>query len=422
MFFQQRPDYLLPPAPLAAIGAATGPQTTRINIPRTFPIEAIMIVVAFNQLTEITPAGAPTPNVDGLQNILRNVNLTVADGVRTRTVVDVPGSALLELAVQTRGTISSSSELCIGNRVAVSATATENNVFGNAVVGAAGAISVGNIGLSGGISGVAPAITSGSGTGPRRFAYMIDCAPPQVLDPLASVFMLPVTRYPSDPILTLQIAGAADIGPGFTASAPTVEVYVIRRFVNVAEWQYIDWDLTTQVSTIPAGQTNNFRIELLTPGSYFGTLYRGYLNTASGLVRADPTNPNNPEVRIESLGVNFRRFTFGMLRDLNDYSRGNFVFPSPPISIPTGVTTSALPPQRYYFPGSAYNDFLTDRGTDSTELGSVLDANIPVASGAQVNLFANVGAPTGFGSLGGRIEQIHWRAYGNLASLKGIKT
>ena len=379
MYFQQRSDFGQTVTAVQNITTTTGQQEFRIPLQRTFPIEAIQIQVEMN-----VSGVAATLNVDGLQNILKRVNLTIADGVRTRTVVDCSGPDLLEFQVQTRGFIDADTTAALGGQLVNSANAVA--VYGN------------------------------NTTGIKRLTYLIDCAPTQIMDPLSSMMLLPVTRYPSDPILALTIAGANDIDKNaaitFAATNIVVTVSVYRRFVNVDQWAYIDWDLTTQDTPLPSA-VSDFRIELLTPGSYFGTLYKCYAATSGAgipLVRYDITNPQSPGIRIESLNVNFRRFTFRMLKALNEASRGYAFLPGSAIQ---------------FFPASFYSDFLTDRLTDATELGSVLDANIPVNSGATVNLMLAPsstagGVPTVVQS-GSFLRQLHWRAYGNLSSLKGVR-
>jgi hypothetical protein len=423
MYFQQRPDYLT--AAANGIAAGSPQQTVRFQIQRTFPIEAILIRLSFSQTTDIASIWA-----DGLQNILKNINLTISDGVRTRTVVDVPGPALLELGLQTRGAVPSETAQWLGNIVTNvplgSVAASPTNVF--------------KVGYGSQPNGAAATGATGIAL-PRSVAlsYMMDCCPPELMDPLASAFLLPVTRYPSDPILTLTLGGQGDVdaaaAPTFTTGPIGIEVHIIRRFVNVTNFAFIDWDLTTQTQNFQGGIQNNFRIELPTPGSYFGTLYRGFCNSNVAnfpTVRAFPSqviasngNTGNPEMRIESLGVNFRRFTLPALTAQNDLSRGGTTFyPFGGFFFTAALPAAATVPQSVaYFAASAYNDFLSDRVTDSTELGSVLDANIPVASGAQVNLFGNYGSSvaSALGSLPSSLQMIHWRAYGNLNRLKGVR-
>ena len=69
------------------------------------------------------------------------------------------------------------------------------------------------------------------------------------------------------------------------------------------------------------------------------------------------------------------------------------------------------------FTASFYNDFLTDKaGTDATELGSVLDANVPVESGARIYLIGNITGGTNV-----QLKVLSHRLYGNLKQLKLVK-
>jgi hypothetical protein len=431
MFFQQRPDYLYNPTPLqtTTIAVGTGSQDVRIALQRNFPIESIRVQVTFDAVNRSTTASLlpmTCPNPDGLQNILKRVNLQISDGVRTRTVIDASGPDLLEMAVNTRGSLDTLTEMALGQ------CAAQNNSPGfDQPASGEGYIpaQIGDATFQTRFSGQDKPLPIGAPVSRRtyRITYPIDFCPTEVLDPLSSLFLLPVTRYPSDPVLTLTFAGFKDLDVNTAATAAascsfenvTYEIYIDRRFVNVTNWNYIDFDFVTQASVIPPGTINEFRIELLTPGSYFGTKYKGYVNTnlPGTSIATIPVVCSNPTqvgpsgaMRIESLGVNFRRFSFTGLKTLNDLSRG----------------TQFLPNGDPFFAGVAYNDFLTDRCTDATELGSVLDANVPVASGAQISLYGNYGAGTGtpgtiFGSAGVTLRQLHWRAYGDLSSLKGVK-
>ena len=122
MFFQQRPDYLYNPTPLqtTTIAVGTGAQDVRIALQRNFPIEAIRIQVTFNVYNRGAATALPmnVPNPDGLQNILKRVNLQISDGVRTRTVIDASGPDLLEMSTQTRGSLDTLTEMALGQAVA----------------------------------------------------------------------------------------------------------------------------------------------------------------------------------------------------------------------------------------------------------------------------------------------------------------
>jgi hypothetical protein len=174
-----------------------------------------------------------------------------------------------------------------------------------------------------------------------------------------------------------------------------VEAIVVRRQVSVNKFPYVDFDLIEQTVPFPTSGTE-LRTELLTPGSYTGQLYRGF---TSATARGDISASTSSAWRIESLGVQFRRWRMPHLQIMNDYSR---------------VPNNATVPN---FTASFYNDFLTDKnGTDANELGSVLDANVPVASGARIYLIGDVTGGTNV-----QLKVVSHRIYGDLRQLKLIK-
>ncbi len=164
MLFRKRVDYL--PAQPVALGG-----TLRWEIPRDFHIDAIYIRL---QLT--TTAGTPTTKlVDGVLGILKKVQIQVSDGARTRNVVDMSSMALLEYSRMILG--------CLRLSVAESNATPFNGLL-------------------------------------YDFQIPIFFAHPQIADPLSSMFLLPAPRYNSNPVLTCQVASAADISTG--GVAPTV--------------------------------------------------------------------------------------------------------------------------------------------------------------------------------------------------------
>lgn len=350
MVFQKRTNWIQNPDMATSAGLGLG-SSVKVALDRTFPIESIFIRVRFTVTT-----GMATANADSLQNILNNVDLQISDGVKTRSVVKTSGPALLEYAAQVYGNLDRT---------------TLTNINTNT-------------------------------TGAKEITYPLFCAHPQLVDPLGSMLLLPVTRYPNDPVLSLQFSTQAQMDvhatPTFalTASTLQVELIVNRRQVSVLKFPFVDWDLVE--STYPyAASQNETRIELLTPGSYTGQLYRGYTSSSA---RGDITAGSGENSwRIESLGVNFRRFKMSHLQIENDLSR-----------VPNNSTVPN-------FTASYYNDFLTDKsGTDASELGSVLDANVPVSSGARIYLIGDVTGGTNV-----QLKVLNHRIYGDLRKLKLIR-
>lgn len=350
MIFAKRQDIITIPQGPFALGT-----TIRQTFDRTFPVESIFVVLTF------TPTAImATQNADGIQNMLKRIQLNVSDGLRTKNVVDASGPDLLEYAAQITGNLPRR-------------TLNSLNVNSTAAV---------------------------------TLSYPIYCAHPQIVDPLGSLLLLPVTRYPSDPVLIIDLASQADMDTNAVktfavAGGVTVSLVINRRQVTATNWQYLDWDLTT-IQTPVTSTFVDLRIDLPTPGSYTGTLIRHFAGTVAAPTRADLSDTNNPFQRIESLGVVYRRFRLSDIQDENDMSR---------------VITATSNAATFSSATSVYLDYLTDRsGTDAAELGSVLDANIPAASGAKLQLIGSYS-----GTAAGAVRLVTHRIYGDLSALKLAK-
>lgn len=321
--------------------------TVEVPLTREFPIETIFV-----RLTFTVGTGMATANPDSLQNILNGVDLQVFDGVKPRSVVKCSGPALLEYQVQTWFNL---------DRV------TAANVNTNT-------------------------------TGAKVLTYVISCAHPQLSDPLGSSMLLPVHLMPSNPTLTLRLSTQAEMDvnatPTFALTGTiTVDVWVARRQVSVVRWPYLEWDLIENTQAFPQTVTE-FLVELPTPGSHTGQLYRCYTSVSA---RGDIQTANSPW-RIESLGVVFRQWLNSQLQVENDLSR---------------AADNGSP----NFTASFFNDYLTDKtGMETGDFGSVLDANVPVTSGARIYLVTNVTGGTGV-----QMKILTHRVYGDLSRLKFVR-
>jgi len=306
----------------------------------------------FVQLSFTVGTAMATANADSIQNILKSVDLQVFDGVKPRSVVKCSGPALLEYQVQTWFNL---------DRV------TAANVNTNTAAA-------------------------------KTLTYVIPCSHPQLSDPLGSALLLPVHLMPSNPTLTLQLASQADMDtnatPTFALTGTiTVTCWVARRQVSVVKWPYLEWDLMENIQPFPQTVTE-FQIEMPTPGSITGHLMRCYTGVAT---RGDIQTALSPW-RIESLGVVFRQWLNTQLQVENDLSR---------------AADNASP----NFVASFYNDFLTDKtGMETGDFGSVLDANVPVTSGARIYLVTSV-----TGGAGVQMKMLTHRVYGDLSRLKFVR-
>ena len=227
--------------------------------------------------------------------------------------------------------------------------------------------------------------------------YPIHFALPNLADPVASNLLLPLNRFNDDPSLELTFGSQADmdtnVSATFAVSALSARVILNKRFVGLKDWPTFDAELiesTTSFSTSAANQ----EIQLPSPGSYTGLLLRGY---TSATARGDISTTDG-EFKIQLLGVNNRRFR------LSDIAAENYMSKNPNVGS-VGV-----------FSGSYFLDFLSDKvGATSPDFGSVLDANLAVATGARLNLIGDIA-----GGSDVLLKTVRHRVFGNLGPLKSI--
>jgi len=317
MIFQKRQDFLP-----QRTGIALG-ETVRFELTREFHIESIDI-----RVTVVPSVDMATANPDGIQNILRRVQLQISDGARTRNVVDVEGPSLLELTRQWKGGLDRNTHAAIGTNPAAASTTI--------------------------------------------LYYPVFFSHPQIEDPIGSSLLLPAPRFNSNPVLSLRFATQAEMdvnaAPEFALTSLAVQVIINRRQVTIANWPTYDTELAeNQVAYTAVG--NGQLYELQIPGSYTGILLRDYTSvSARGSIQVA-----GGENRLQILGTVLRRFQVENIQAENDRSLWNY------------------PATWASFAGSYYLDFLTDKtGESCGELGSVLDANILQASGARVQLLQDI--------------------------------
>lgn len=327
-------------------------QLVRFELTREFHIDTIIV-----RAKPTASAVMATDNADSIQNIVNRVAFSVNNAASTRNVIDVSGPALLELCHHQVGRLDRETEAAVNTDTAAQ----------------------------------------------KIMNYPIFFAHPQIQDPIASSFMLPAPSYASNPILSVQISTQAQMdfnaAPTFAISAFTLDCIVIRRFVNIQNFPIFETELSElQVAYANAG--SNQRYELQIPGSYTGLLLRDYTvigAPASGVagVRSDLSTggfDGTGENRLQLLGVVFRRFKTSFMQVLNDLSK-------------TSATN---------FTGTAYLDFITDKvGEVGSDLGSVLDANVTVGSGARVELLQDIA-----GSATAARKYVSHRVFGDLSQTK----
>jgi hypothetical protein len=316
MLFQKRQDFS-PTQSSLTLGS-----TIQFSITREFHVEGIDIVVV------ATPsAAAATAQADALQGIVSRVQLQISDGARTRNVVDVTGTGLMDYAREVMGGLDRDSATNYGTNPS---------------------------------------------SGAKTLVYPIYCSHPQLDDPVGSTFLLPFPRYNANPVLSVTFATQAAMDsnatPTFAVSALTCYIVVKRRQVNKANWPTLDWELAEISQSYPT--TGNSQLyELQIPGSYTGILLRDY----SSLTSHATIETSGGENKLQLLGTVIRRFKVLDLQQEND--RSVELYPA------TWNNTT----------GVYYMDFISDKsGESSPDLGSVLDANILAASGARLQLLQDI--------------------------------
>lgn len=262
MLFTKRQDYA-PTQSSLALG-----QTIRFELTREFHIEAIFLKV------DVTVSGVmATASADKILDIVKKVKVNISDGARTRTPIDVSGTALIELAKQWQGGLDRRTQLAIGGN-----SATTYNI-----------------------------------TYPIYFVH------PQVDDPIGSTLLLPAPRFNSNPVVEVQFASQAELDtnatPTFAVSSLKARLVINRRQVTKVNWPTFDTELV-ELEQGYATTGNNQLYELQIPGSYTGLLLRGY---TSATARGDVMVADG-EFKLQLLGTVMRRFRLLDLQDENDSS------------------------------------------------------------------------------------------------------
>jgi hypothetical protein len=361
MLFQQRQDVL---KPLTSVAYG---ERVQLEIPREFFLENIIIHIRATAGASVpTWTGATAPNpvpTDGLAGILDNVRLTVATGANTRAVVNCSSAALMQYQRQTNGGVDRWSLYYGCPMLATPWTASQvRDVF-----------------------------------------FPINFAPPNLDDPVASAFLLPLPRYTANPILEFTVQASA---PLFATNAPTLQYRVLmnRRFVDVPNFPTYDTELAENKVTYPA-VGDALPWELPAPGAYTSILALIYNST--GTVRQKWETMGGSGLtpwELKFLGTTLRRHSPWDLSVLADYSAEIF-------------TAGAVASAGTFGDHALFWDFLSDKvGSSASDFGSVLDTTPLIAQGARVQLLASIGVA------GTIIKFVSHRVFGDISALKmGVK-
>lgn len=417
MFLPQRFNILRPQGFTNNVGGAANTTllgtTIKCQLPRTWPLEDIIIRANFTVNTGgLTLVASPaTPDqYDNILQLVQHVNLNVNNGIQPRSAVDCSGVALLEYAEHEQCNIDLGTQLlmCLSQ------------------------------------SGTIPA-------GNYTITYRIPCVDDSIGEPLRSRLYLPIHTYPQDPILTLTLQNAATIYSAGNINAMFIEVLLIGRQVTPNSEKilqgtkatnpngYIDWDLIETAFVIPVGTSAQQRFAIPLPGSYCNLLFRHYLGGATmtrkeidnGATGSSFGNENLWDIETASNAI--RQWNWQQLRATSESSQTknillNSLFASTAAGAYTSGTSLAawqnwfLPfaggsipaAQGFRYGNSCWLDFLTDGRSEDVaqELGSVLDCNTPANTGLKMEI---VGIPTNVATNASQLAVIGRRLFGDIS-------
>lgn len=389
----------------------------KFAIDRTWPIEEIIVlvdVVMGSGTNTLHNADTANSLVDSILGIVKNINLSINDGIQPRSVVDFSGPGLLEYASLVGLNLDRSTWEAVRLSQLLAITASDK----------------------------------------LRIAYRIPLVHPLIGEPLRTRMLLPAHIFPQDPILTITYESNDNMlsGTNHAVNGITTSIILVRRAMTkaltdaiVGSGGFIGFDILETPNTFAPGVSGEQRLAIPITGSYMNLCCRQYLGGAA-IVRdvIDQTTTQGAESRwrLESGGVVLRDWRWKFLQTLNDFSRPALVSQVPTVgtgfiaatsggAVTTALTnaTSGVVPQSqflanfggavasatHYQPASStLLDFLTDGlgAEGANELGSVLDCNIPANSGLKMEIIGPVASVATYGStlyIGGH------RLYGDLS-------
>lgn len=355
MLFPLRQQILAP-----VTGIALGGNTS-FQITRDFFLDSIIL-----EISGTITATAATVNADGLIGLVKNLQLAIADGSSNRNQTSVSGVSAVQKGFLMTGAIDQSTLNCI------------------------------------------LAANAGVATGAFLVRYPLFFKHPQLSDPIGSAFMLPLPRYNTNPVLTVQFASQADIdqnaAPTFAiAAGVTARLIINKRQVDNIQFPVWEHEFIEQSVAYPASGVNQL-FEWQVPGSYFAFYMRSYAGAAAARAWVDPsTGLTNPQFQLQLLGNTMRQSRYADLQYMNQLStQDNW-------SVITSRTATAG-----LFAGFAAYNFLHDGfGLEVGEVGSALNSNVLAGSGSRVQLLQDIGTGTN------TVINYFWdRVFGDLSALK----
>ena len=374
MQFQQRSDVLV------NWTATNWGSTITANIPREFFLEGLMIMF------KVTSTATCTPDFTGdfLAGIADTIRLDVPTGSTLRAPVNASSSALLQYWRNTNGGLDRQT-LAAADRAAQTTTAWQQ----------AG-----------------------------REAYItipVMFTPPNLDDPAASFFLLPLPRYSANPTLTINVTntGAAP-APFATANAPTLEykIVMLRRWVDVPQFPVFDTEFNYIKLSFPNPGDNQYN-EIPSPGVFTSLMFQTYKSDgrtvlpiidqniwANGSLTAQTGFSQYKKfIELKFLGNTIRRLNPLDIQSIADWSTDVGVNPYSVSNFDVGALGG----------NCMFWDFLSDRvGANAGEFGSALDTNPLVGQGSRVQLFMSPTYGTGGGSV---VNMYYYRIFGDVSPL-----
>lgn len=326
------------------------------EITREFPVDMIGLAIRYNFTSANLACPVGSANIFSPFSAIKRVSVTVADGQSTRNVIDASGAALACWWRQINGTLGTA------ERWPVDYASTN--------------------------------VTANSGW---NWVLPVPFALPNLADPIGSTLCLPAPRYNSNIILRVETdAREAMVTPAtncVVTDALKITPFVIRREITDPNWPFYPTEFTEARYNMVNNQSQQM-FELQVPGAYTGILIRGN-STAIGAGGGwgDPSGgttggtiaSTQGEFSLRMLGQVIRRWHWAEVAVENEWSMAG-----------NDWILSLGSNQRACWSPMNFLDFLNDRpGQVADHLGSTLDTNPLMATGARLQLYADCLASSG---------------------------
>lgn len=410
-------------------------QTVKIELPRTWPLEAIFLGL---RMTKNATAVTSIPDRRGIFKHIKRVTLEINDGANPRKVIDASGFGLLQYAAN------------VGMNIPRSTAAIRAMMFGLG-------------------SPRIPASTV------INYVLPIPLMPPALAGKLRPRGLLPCHLHSANPLLTVELdsgTNSINVADPYTGTS-VLDCFLVQREMPKSVTDEILGDggfLQGDIFEKSFGQSNSLadsevRLELPTPGQLTGVQITHMRHTASGdtpanaleLRTLDAVKTVGAETQwsIETAGVSLARWRSPYLQWLNDgsmmggadlgydasgstltgtidgtwgqVSEGDIlesvrdILEDESVRINNTFTHHREAGGCVQEAASVFIDNLTDdAGAPVTELGGLMDANLAANSGLKLELVGQIDT-AGAGNFSSSIDVLVHRFYGDLSRFQAIK-